>query len=210
MHGRAILKLIMKTKKLTFLQALPYILLIGGIIGAFCAGMLTWEKINILEHPSATLNCDLNPVVACGPVINTKQAAAFGFPNPFMGLFGFGVITAVGAAMLAGATFKRWFWLGLQTGVTFGIAFTIWLQYQSLFTIGALCPFCMVVWAIMIPMFWYTTLYNIQAGNIKLSGKLAAVGTFAQKYHADILLVWYLIIIGLILNRFWYYWSTLI
>lgn len=189
---------------------LPYILLIGGIIGAFCAGMLTYEKITLLQNPSSSLACDLNPIIACGSVINTSQASAFGFPNPFIGLFGFGVITTIGAALLAGATFKRWFWLGLQTGVSFGIAFVFWLQYQSLYNIGSLCPFCMVVWAIMIPIFWYTTLYNLKAGHIKTKGVWKKISDFAQKHHGDILLVWYLLVIGLIGYRFWYYWSTLI
>ncbi len=194
----------------TIKKYLPYVLLIGGIIGAFCAGMLTYEKISLLQNPSTSLSCDLNPIIACGSVINTAQASAFGFPNPFLGLFGFGVITTIGAGLLAGARFKRWFWLGLQIGVSFGIAFVFWLQYQSLFSIGSLCPFCMVVWAIMIPIFWYTTLYNLKEGHIKARGAWKRISEFAQKHHGDILLVWYLAIIGAILYKFWYYWSTLI
>jgi hypothetical protein len=30
------------------------------------------------------------------------------------------------------------------------------------------------------------------------------------RHHGDILLLWFLIIVALILKRFWYYWSTLI
>ena len=41
----------------------------------------------------------------------------------------------------------RWVWLGLNLGALFGFGFAIWLITQSLYVIGALCPWCMVVWA---------------------------------------------------------------
>jgi uncharacterized membrane protein len=191
-------------------QTLPYILLIGGMIGVFCAGMLTIEKIHLLENPTASLNCDLNPVVACGPVINTDQASAFGFPNPLIGLVGFSVVATVGGALLAGARFRRWFWLGLQLGVTFAVGFVTWLQFQSIFRLNALCPYCMVVWSVTIPIFWYTTLYNLREKHIKIGKKYQSLTEFLQRHHGDILLVWFLVIIGVILNKFWYYWKTII
>lgn len=194
----------------TLSRVLPYILLVGGIIGIFCSGMLTLEKIELLKHPTVQLNCDLNPIVACGPVINKPQASAFGFPNPFIGLVGFAVVATIGAGLLAGATFKRWFWLGLQLGATFGVGFITWLQFQSIFRIGALCPYCMVVWAVTIPIFWYTLLYNLRQKNIKLSKKYDTVIDFLQRHHLDLLIVWYLIIIAVILQHFWFYWSTLV
>ena len=199
-----------KRDKWALAKALPYILLIGGIIGVFCAGILTVEKIQLLEHPASRLGCDLNPIVACGPVINKPQASAFGFPNPIIGLVGFGVVAAIGAGLLAGATFKRWFWLGLQAGALFGVGFITWLQFETIFRIGALCPFCMVVWSVTIPIFWYTTLYNLQAGHIKTPTKLKSFTSFVQRHHGDILALWFLIIIGIILQHFWYYWKTLV
>jgi uncharacterized membrane protein len=180
------------------------------MIGVFCAGMLTLEKIQLLKHPGVQLGCDLNPIVACGSVINTWQASAFGFPNPFIGLAGFAVVATIGAGLLAGATFKRWFWLGLQAGTIFAVLFITWLQFQSIFRINALCPYCMVVWSVTIPIFWYTTLYNLREGHIKTPANLKGFIAFLERHHGDILLVWFLIIIGVILHHFWYYWSTVI
>ena len=197
-----------KRGRLSLAKALPYILLIGGIIGVLCAGVLTVEKIQLLKHPASHLGCDLNPIVACGPVINKPQASAFGFPNPIIGLVGFGIVATIGAGMLAGAIFKRWFWLGLQTGVVFGVGFVTWLQFQTIFRIGALCPFCIVVWSVMIPIFWYTTLYNLREGHLKTPAKLKGFVSFIQRHHGDILALWFLIIIGVILQHFWYYWKT--
>jgi hypothetical protein len=110
--------------------------------------------------------------------------------------------------MLAGAQYKRWFWLGLQIGVTFGICFITWLQFETIFRIKALCPYCMVVWSVTIPMFWYTTLYNLREGHIKVKKRLEPAAAFAQRHHADVLIFWYLVIIAVILQHFWYYWKT--
>lgn len=202
--------MVTKSRRLTLARTLPYILMIGGIIGVLCAGILTIEKINLLKNPSGALACDINPIVACGPVINTGQASAFGFPNPFIGLVGFAAAATIGTGMLAGATFKRWFWLSFEIGMVFAVCFVTWLQFQTIFRIGALCPFCIVVWSVTIPMFWYTTLYSLREGHIKVKSRLKGIEAFAQRHHADILVVWFLIIIATILQHFWYYWSTLL
>lgn len=188
---------------------LPYLLTVGGIIGFLSSFVLAVEKIEIIKNPSFEPSCNINPILSCGSVMVTPQAEAFGFPNPFLGIAGFAVISTIGIALLAGATFKRWFWITAQLGLLFAVVFVHWLIFQTLYRIGALCPYCMVVWSATIPIFWYTLLYNWRT-NINVPQKLQPITNFAQKHHGDILLVWFLIIIGLILNRFWYYWSSLI
>lgn len=193
---------------LTLQKALPWILIIGGVIGILCSGILTYDKIRLLENPSTTLNCDLNPIVSCGSVIDSDQAHAFGFPNTFIGLAGFAVITTTGALILAGANkIKRWYWIGIELGLLFGVGFIHWLFYESVYRIGSLCPFCMIVWVVVITMFWYVTLYNIQVGHIKLKGWFQKACTFARRHHIDILILWLLIIFGLVLKHFWYYYG---
>lgn len=196
--------------KYSFQRLFPYILIIGSVIGIICATILTVEKIHLLKDPEAVLACDLNPVVACGSVINTPQASAFGFPNPLIGLVGFGIVLTVGMALLAGASFKRWFWQGLQAGTIFGVLFVTWLQYQSLYEIGALCPYCMVVWAVTIPIFVATTSYNLRNGHIGLPTQLKGVADIFKKYPTEIVITWYVVIFFAILERFWEYWVTLI
>ena len=41
-------------------------------------------------HPG----CSLNPVVSCGNIMKSEQAAAFGFPNPMLGLVAYGSSSA--------------------------------------------------------------------------------------------------------------------
>jgi len=198
----------MTIKKLSLNKALPYILVIGGIIGYLCAAIIMFDKIELLKNPGYVPSCDLDPVVSCGSVMSSDQASAFGFPNTFIGLAAFPILLAVGAAMLAGATFKRWFWLGLQAGTIFGLFFVHWLFYQAVYNIQALCPYCMVVWLITITTFWYVLLYNIDHKYITLpKGGTQKVYAWVRRHHLDILFVWLLIIAVLILKHFWYYYG---
>ncbi|WP_067138657.1 vitamin K epoxide reductase family protein [Microtetraspora malaysiensis] len=180
-----------------FPRLLPVLLLVGGLIGLAAAFALTVEKIALLKDPDYVPSCSINPVLSCGSIMKTPQAELFGFPNPLLGVASFAVLVTVGAALLAGARFHRWFWYGLQLGATLGVVFVHWLIYQSLFVIGALCPYCMIVWAVTIPTFVYVTLRNFPARRL-------------TRYHSVIVALWFLAVITLILIRFWSYWSSLI
>jgi uncharacterized membrane protein len=194
----------------SFPRLLPWLLLLGGVLGTAASGILTVEKIARLRDPTYVPSCNLNPILSCGSVMDSAQAEAFGFPNPLIGIAGFAVVTAVGAGLLAGARFRRWFWLGLQAGVTFGVVFVHWLIYQTLYTIGALCPYCMVVWAVTIPIFTYVTLRNVAEGVLPLPAPLRRLAAGAAGYHGVALTVWALAMVTLIGQRSWYYWSTLL
>ena len=167
-----------KVKKMTLNQSIGYILAICGIIGFFAAFILTVEKIELIKNPSYVPSCSISPLLSCGSVMKTPEASVFGFANSLIGVMGFTVVATIGMAIIAGAKFKRWFWLGLQVGTIFGIGFVHWLIYQSVFDIGKLCPYCIVVWSVMIPIFVYTTLYNLRFGNITVPAKLKSVNAF--------------------------------
>ncbi|MFF8772061.1 vitamin K epoxide reductase family protein [Kitasatospora sp. NPDC015120] len=191
-------------------RAFSLFVLIAALIGLAASAVLTFDKLRILEDPSYIPSCNLNPVISCGSVMRTDQAEVFGFPNPLLGLAAFGALAAVGAGLLAGAAYRRWFWLGLQAGTLFGVGFVHWLIDQALYDIGALCPYCMVVWATVVPLFWYTTLHNLCSGVIPVGPRLRPVVREAARYHWALPVLWAAVIALLILNRFWSYWSTLI
>lgn len=197
-------------KLFTLSRMMPWLLVIGGSIGLLCSTVITIEKLKLLEDASFKPSCDLNPVISCGSVMSSEQSHVFGFPNSLIGIAAFSILIAVGMALLAGAKFKRWYWLGVQAGTIFGVVFVHWLAFQSLYRIHALCPYCMVVWVTTITTFWYVLLYNIQERHISLKGGLAKAATFARRHHLDILLVWFLVILVLILNKFWYYYGPLL
>lgn len=143
------------------------LLLITGVIGWLASGALVLEKLEVLRDPNHVTVCDVNPFVSCGAVMQTPQSSVFGFPNMFIGIVAFAVIITTAMGILAGAKFSRGYWLGLQAGVTLGFAFVVWLWSQALYVIHVLCPFCMVVWAAMIPLFVWVTIRNVTTGVIK-------------------------------------------
>lgn len=198
----------MKITNSKLAKNLPYLLIVVGLIGFICAFAIMFDDIRLLKNPHYIPSCNLNPIISCGSVMQSLQAHIFGFSNPFIGLAAFPVLATVGVAQLAGATFKRWFWLGLEAATILGVVFVHWLAFQSVYRIHALCPWCMGVWAVTITAFWYVTLYNLETGAISLKrAKLTAAAHFARRHHLDILIIWFLVIAGLILKHFWYYYG---
>lgn len=188
-------------------RALPWVLTIGGAIGLVAAFVLTVEKIALLKDPAYVPSCSLNPVLSCGSIMRTPQAEAFGFPNPLLGIVGFTVVLTAGVVLLAKVRLPYWFWMGLQAGAFLGVLFVHWLIYQSLYRIGALCPYCMIVWAVTIPIFWYLTVHNLQQGHVPGPRRVVAALT---RFHGVVLTVWYLAIAVALLQAFWTYWMTLL
>lgn len=195
---------------LTFANLLPWLLLVCGLIGLIASLMLTIEVFQRLKDSQFEPICNLNPIFSCTSVADSPQSHLFGFPNYFLGIAGYAAMATVGVVLLAGAKLKKWFWQLVELGLLFAILFLSWLQYSAIYRIGALCLFCMIVWVVTIPAFWYTTLYNFRVGNLATPAKLRGVVGFAYRHHGDILIAWYLVLIGLILKRFWYYWSSLV
>jgi uncharacterized membrane protein len=179
-------------------------ILIAGVLGFASAFTLTVEKIEILVNPAYVPSCSINPVLSCGSVMITPQAAAFGFPNPLIGIVAFTVVVVTGVLALAKVALPRWYWAGLAIGTLFGVGFVHWLIFQSLYRIGALCPYCMVVWAVTVPLLVVVSSIALAplAGN--------AVARVVHQWRWSLVAMWFTAVILLILVRFWNYWSTLI
>lgn len=183
-------------------RAMGILLSVLSAVALLAAFQLSLDKIRILENPGYTPACNFSILMSCKSVISSEQAGAFGFPNPFMGLIGFAIILAIGVAAASRVTFPRWYWVGALLGLTFAAGFVHWLAYQSIFEIQVLCPWCLVVWATTIPMFWYTLLYVL--------AKFTDAGWVRglQRWHLVPVVVWYLAVAGIILWAFWdFYWA---
>ena len=178
--------------------------LIGGVAGLAAALTLTIEKITMLGNPSYVPSCSINPVLSCGSVMVTPQASVFGFPNPLIGIVGFTVVVVTGVLAVGRIPLPKWYWLGLAGGTALGVVFVHWLIFQSLYRIGALCPYCMVVWAVTIPLLVVVSSIALQP----LRGQVVARVLYDWRW--SLVALWFAALILLILVRFWYYWSTLI
>lgn len=176
-------------------RGLGWLLTIGGAIGLFSAAVLIVEKVTFLQNKadgkSTALGCDINPIVGCGSVINTDQASVFGFPNPLMGVAGFAIVVTIGVLLLLRVPLPKLVWLGLQAGTIFGIGLVTWLQYQSIYNLNALCPYCMAVWSVTIPIFVWVT-----ARNLRVFAPGNPVSRFVSDWTLLINILWYLAVIA--------------
>jgi len=91
-----------------------------------------------------------------------------------------------------------------MTGTALGAVFVHWLIFQSLYRIGALCPYCMVVWSATIPLLVVVAAIALRP----LAGNTAARALYNWRWPLATL--WFTAVILMILVRFWDYWSTLI
>ncbi|MCU1571737.1 MAG: hypothetical protein JWR33_2478 [Naasia sp.] len=175
--------------------------IVTGLVGLYSAFQLTLERIELLLHPGVKLSCDISPFVSCGEVITSAQGSVFGFPNPMLGMMAYVAPVAVGVALLAGARFARWFWVLYNLGLLFAIVFIHWLMVQAVFAIGMLCPYCMLVWLVTIPLFWYATVNNL-GRNFGLPDGAASLFRQALPWTFLIVLLDYLLIVAIILLNF--------
>jgi uncharacterized membrane protein len=185
-------------------RASAWWILIAGVVGLLASATLLVEKIEMLKDPKFVPSCSINPVLACGSVIVTPQASVFGPPNPLFGVIAFSVVIVTGVLAVAKVGLPRWYWVGLMIGTGLGVAFVHWLAFESLYEIGALCPYCMVVWSVTIPLFVVVASIALRplAGN--------PVAHFLYGWRWPLAVLWFTALLLLILVRFWYYWSTLI
>ena len=190
-------------------RAFALLLVITGAAGLLAAWVITIDKFKILEGKVSgktfTPSCSLNPIVSCGSVMESKQAAAFGFPNPMLGLVCYGIVICVGMSLLTRARFPRWYWLTFNFGTLFGVAFVTWLQFQSLYRINALCLWCCLAWVATIVLFWYVTAFAVRHRFLPAPGGLR---TFFDEF-TWVPPVLHLGIFGmLILTRWWDFWTS--
>jgi len=178
--------------------------LIAGAVGLTAALTLTIEKIELLIDPAYVPSCSINPVLSCGSVMVTPQASEFGFPNSLLGIVAFSVVVVAGVLAVAKVSLPQWFWAGLAVGTLLGAVFVHWLIYQSLYVIGALCPYCMVVWSMTIPLLVVVSSIALRP----LAGNAFARAVYQWRW--SLVALWFTGLILLIVIRFWPYWSTLI
>ncbi|WP_067861587.1 vitamin K epoxide reductase family protein [Nocardia shimofusensis] len=178
-----------------------WLILLFGLAGWIASVTLTVERFMIFVDPAYTPSCSLNPVLSCGSVMVTDQAAVFGFPNPLMGIVGFSVVVTLGVLAVAHVGMPRWIWGGLWAGMLLGVVFVCWLIFQSLYRIGALCPYCMVVWAVVTPLLAVLTdlLWGRSGGPL---------GILAE-WRWTIVAVFYAVVLLLVFLRFQDYWLSL-
>ena len=107
----------------------------------------------------------------------------------------FAIVVCVGVSILAGARFARWYWMLFNLGIVLALVFVIWLISQSIFALGTLCPYCMVVWVVVIALFWYVTVFNLKEGNLPVGAGVRSVAALFYPFIWLLVLVSYLVVV---------------
>ncbi|RIJ78029.1 Vitamin K epoxide reductase [Nakamurella silvestris] len=187
-------------------RGIGWLLLIGGLVGAVASFVLTADKVHLLEDPSYVPGCSINAQFSCGSVMTSWQASLFGFPNSLIGLAAFPVVAALGALLLGGVRLPRWVWWSLQAGALFAVVLVHWLMIQSVYEIGALCLYCMAVWTVTIPIFWYVTLTTVGNDPATLAGadedEIRAGRISLPRWHVVVPVLWLAAIALIVVLKF--------
>lgn len=180
---------------------------VAGLLGLWAAVMLVLADLRLRSEPEANLGCDINPIIGCGNFVLSWQSAALGVPNALLGTISFTIITASGAVLLLGGRLPRWYWRGLMAGAGLGALATLWFAYQALIVIRGLCPYCLVVWLVMVPLFFSIMSRGLQAGHLPAP---EALRRFLIMERGLITAACYAIIVIAVVVAFWRQWLVML
>lgn len=139
--------------------------IVAGLLGWTVAFLLYQEYIGQLTGADAIISCDISPIVTCGPNLLTPGGNLLGFSNSIIGIVLFvGPVYAGVSALAAREGLAAWYWRTFAAFVTAAFVFVHVLAYRSVFEYGSLCPWCMVVWLVTIPLFWSVLGWTLRAG----------------------------------------------
>ena len=62
----------------------------------------------------------------------------------------------VGVLCLLNFSLPKWMFQTIALVSGLATIFVTWLAYQSIYVIGNLCPYCIVVWGMTVPIFFLT------------------------------------------------------
>ncbi|MBD8080748.1 vitamin K epoxide reductase family protein [Cellulosimicrobium arenosum] len=176
------------------------LLVVLGTIGLVASAALTIERYLTLIDPGHVLSCSLNVFIDCGAAMGSWQGSLLGFPNPVLGVAAFPVVITTGVVLLVGARLPRWYWLSLLAATTVALGLVVFLVWTSLYALVALCPYCMVVWAVVWPLFWYQLVHALQEGHLPAGA--GARRTLVGNRHIFVaigyvaLVAWVLLVMG--------------
>lgn len=191
-------------------KRLGLVLTILSIIGLVASFVLTYDTIEKIKDPGFNPTCNISPIISCGKAITSLQGELFGIPNPIYGIVAFTALMAFSVTILAGAQYKRWLWLTAEFVALAGVIFVHYLFYISMVVLGSICPWCSLVWATTIAIFWYLTTHLVATGALSWQSRSNRIANFWKTYAAPALVIWYLIFIVIIFLRFRDYWLSLL
>ena len=126
------------------------VMLISSAVALFASFVLSADTLYIARHPNARLGCDISGVISCTQVAQSWQAellhlGKLSIPNAFLGIAAESVFVTMAVIGLTKMTQPRWLAFCTWLGGAAALCYSLWLSSQSVFVIGALCPWCMTL-----------------------------------------------------------------
>jgi uncharacterized membrane protein len=116
--------------------------LIAALAGIAFTTIQIIDKIAILKNPGTGLVCDVNATLSCSGVIEAWQSSALGPPNALIGAIMFALLGSAALAGVLHSTLSRRYLATLWGLAVFFLVFASWFMYQTAFSIGRLCLWC--------------------------------------------------------------------
>ncbi len=139
--------------------------IVAALAGWIVSFLLYLEYIGQLRGTDALITCDISPLVTCGPNLLSPGGNLLGFSNSIIGIVLFlGPIYAGVGALAGPGGMRRWYWRVYALFILGAFAFVHVLAWRSVFEYGSLCPWCMVIWLVTIPLFWFTASWSLREG----------------------------------------------
>ncbi len=139
---------------------------IGAAMTAWAVSFLLYlEYVGQLTGSDAIVSCDVSPLVTCGPNLLSPGGNLLGFTNSILGIVLFlGPVFAGASALATERGMRAWYWRVFSVFVLGGFLLVHLFAYRSVFEYGSLCPWCMVVWLMTIPLFWSVAGWTLREG----------------------------------------------
>lgn len=128
------------------------VLIVLSAIGLFASVMLLIETYKKAANVFYDPNCNINPLIGCGNSLLSWQAHILGIPNALIGTLAFGALIAIGLLLYVGKKMPAVLWWLMAAGGVAAIAFVAFFVGASIVTFHSLCPYCMVVWTVALPV----------------------------------------------------------
>ncbi len=171
--------------------------IVAGVAGWVVSFLLYHEYIGQLSGGDPLISCSISPIVTCGPNLLTPGGNLLGFSHSIIGLTLFlGPIFAGVSALAAPGGLRAWFWRVFAVFVAGAFLLVHFFAYRSVFEYSSLCPWCMIIWLVTIPLFFTVAGWTLRAGAWGTRGFAQRVGAAILSWMPLIVIVDYLVIAG--------------
>jgi len=179
-------------------------LVVLGAVGLAASAGLAIEDYLVLVDPGHVPSCSLSIFITCTNAMESWQGKLLGFPNPFLGVGAFPVVITTGVVLICGLRPPRWYWRAFTAFTTAAAGLIVFLIVATIVSIGRLCPYCMVVWAVMVVLVVQTSAYGFAEHHLPGSARfrrafvanrsLVVVGLFVVLVASIVIGMWDLVV----------------